>query len=153
MRRKTRYIVVHCSATKITSDIGVDEIRDWHTNKNGWSDIGYHAVIRRSGQIEYGRHFDAPGAHVKGQNWQSVGVCMVGGLDPAGEPEDNFTPEQYASLRLLLMVLRRSYPAALILGHRDLSPDLDGDGIVEKHEWIKDCPCFDVRKTVKGWGL
>ena len=150
MRRLTKYIVVHCSATGPTSDIGVDEIRDWHVNKNGWSDIGYHAVIRRSGQIEYGRHFDEPGAHVKGQNYQSVGVCMVGGVDANNKPENNFTAPQFASLKILLAMLRRSYPNAAILGHRDLSPDLDGDGIVEKHEWLKDCPCFDVQAWLKG---
>ena len=150
MRRLTRYIVVHASATGPTSDIGVDEIRDWHVNKNGWSDIGYHAVIRRSGQIEYGRHFDEPGAHVKGQNYQSVGVCMVGGVDANNKPENNFTAPQFASLKILLAMLRRSYPNAAILGHRDLSPDLDGDGIVEKHEWLKDCPCFDVQAWLKG---
>jgi len=150
MRRLTKYIVVHCSATGPTSDIGVDEIRDWHVNKNGWSDIGYHAVIRRSGQIEYGRHFDEPGAHVKGQNYQSVGVCMVGGVDANGKAENNFTAPQFASLKILLAMLRRSYPNAAILGHRDLSPDLDGDGIVEKHEWVKDCPCFDVQAWLKG---
>ena len=150
MRRKTNYIVVHCSATKVSSDIGVDEIRDWHVNKNGWSDIGYHAVIRRDGEIEFGRHFDVSGAHVSGQNYQSVGICMVGGLDADGEPENNFTEAQFASLRSLLLVMTLAYPGAEILGHRDLSPDLDGDGVVERHEWVKDCPCFDVKEWLKG---
>lgn len=148
MRRQTKHIVVHCSATRPVSDIGVDEIRDWHVNKNGWSDIGYHAVIRRNGQIEYGRHLDEPGAHVKGQNYQSVGVCLVGGINAAGDADNNFTDDQFVSLKGLLFVLQRSYPGAGILGHRDLSPDLDGDGIVEEHEWLKECPCFDVRAWI-----
>ena len=149
-RKHTKFIVVHCSATPVTSDIGVDEIRDWHQAK-GWDDVGYHSVIRRNGQIEYGRHFDAPGAHVKGKNYQSVGVCLVGGVDADGKAEANFTPDQFISLKAQLIVLKRSYPSAMILGHRDLSPDLDGDGIIERHEWLKECPCFDVPLWVKSW--
>jgi len=151
MRRKTDYIVVHCSATPSTSDIGVDEIDDWHKQR-GWSGIGYHAVIRRDGEIEFGRHFDEVGAHVKGQNYRSVGVCMVGGVDDQGDAEDNFTDEQYESLVAILVTLERAYPFAEILGHRDLSPDLDGDGIIEEHEWLKDCPCFDVREWRNSYG-
>lgn len=144
MRRRTDFIVVHCSATPPDSDIGVDEIRDWHVNRNGWSDIGYHAVIRRDGEIEFGRHFDVVGAHVQGQNWRSVGICLVGGVDKDNKPESNFTGDQFESLTILLDMLERAYPFAKVLGHRDLSPDLDGDGVIEQHEWVKDCPCFDV---------
>lgn len=144
MRRRTDFIVIHCSATRANSDIGVDEIRDMHLRR-GWSDIGYHAVIRRDGEIEFGRHFDEAGAHVKGQNYRSVGVCLVGGINAAGKPEDNFTEEQFDSLDSIVDTLRRAYPYAEVLGHRDLSPDLDGDGVIGKHEWVKDCPCFEVR--------
>lgn len=150
MRRRTDYIVVHCSATGPSSDIGIDEIRDWHMNRNGWSDVGYHAVIRRSGQIEFGRHFDEPGAHVRGQNYRSVGICMVGGVSMTGQPENNFTEPQFVSLKIALAMMRRAYPSAAIVGHRDLSPDLDGDGIIERHEWVKDCPSFDVRRWISG---
>jgi len=146
MRRRTDYIVIHCSATPPSSDIGADEIDDWHKQR-GWSGIGYHAVIRRDGQIEFGRHFDESGAHVKGQNYRSVGVCLVGGVNKHGEAEDNFSTEQLKSLTALVATLERAYPDAEVLGHRDLSPDLDGDGVVEENEWIKECPCFDVR----GW--
>jgi N-acetyl-anhydromuramyl-L-alanine amidase AmpD len=69
---------------------------------------------------------------------------MVGGVDHRGNPENNFTQDQFESLTILLDMLERAYPMAKTLGHRDLSPDLDGDGIVEKHEWVKECPCFDV---------
>lgn len=145
MRRRTDYIVIHCSATPPHSDIGADEIDEWHKQR-GWSGIGYHAVIRRDGEVEFGRHFDEPGAHVKGQNYRSVGVCMVGGVDADGKSENNFTEEQWESLALLVATLERAYPNADVLGHRDLSPDLDGDGVIEQHEWLKDCPSFDVRE-------
>lgn len=143
MRKKTKYIVVHCSATPPGSDIGADEIDDWHRNR-GFDCIGYHAVIRRDGQIEFGRHFDEPGAHVKGHNYQSVGVCMVGGVDDQGAASQNFEQSQYQSLTIVLNMLVRAYPGAAILGHRDLSPDLNGDGIVTSDEWLKECPSFDV---------
>lgn len=143
MRRQTNYIVVHCSATGPNADIGADEIDQMHKNR-GWNGIGYHAVIRRSGVVEFGRPFDDTGAHVKGHNFQSVGVCLVGGVDITG-PVKNFTIPQMDSLRALVTTLVYAYPGAIVLGHRDLSPDADGDGVVERHEWLKDCPCFDVR--------
>ena len=147
MRRRTDYIVIHCSATGPDSDIGADEIDDMHRRRVPPFDmIGYHAVIRRDGQIEFGRHFDETGAHVKGQNYRSVGVCMVGGVDKNGEAEDNFTDDQFDSLTAVVVMLQRAYPDAEVLGHRDLSPDLDGDGVIEEHEWLKECPSFDVRE-------
>lgn len=148
MRRRDDFIVIHCSATGPTSDIGADEIDQWHKAK-GWSGIGYHAVIRRDGEIEFGRHFDEVGAHVQGQNARSVGICMVGGVDAEGNAENNFTEDQFESLDLLVAMLRRAYPTAEVLGHRDLSPDLDGDGIIEKNEWLKECPSFSVKEWLE----
>ena len=86
------------------------------------------------------------GAHVRGHNYQSVGVCLVGGLDDDGEPADNFTAAQFSSLRNVIAMLASAWPGADVLGHRDLSPDLDGDGIISSDEWLKDCPCFDVKQ-------
>lgn len=160
-RRKTDYIVVHCSATPPTLDIGATEIRKWHTDPpqwvvrngkkinvggQGWSDIGYARVIRLDGTIEAGRGIDEVGAHVAGYNNISVGICLVGGISAkTGRSENTFTPAQKTSLIFLLKDLKRLYPRAKILGHRDLSPDLDGDGKITSSEWIKECPSFDVR--------
>jgi N-acetylmuramoyl-L-alanine amidase len=150
MRRRTDYIVVHCSATPPSSNIGADEIRQWHMSPpRNWKNIGYHIVIRRDGTIEFGRHLDADGAHTLGYNTRSVGVCLVGGISQTDrKSEFNYTPAQLDSLKIVLQMLHRAYPQAEVLGHRDLSPDLDGDGIVSRHEWVKDCPCFDVRSWV-----
>ena len=141
-----KMITVHCSATQATSDIGAAEIRKWHKDK-GWSDIGYHAVIRRNGTVEAGRPEWKVGAHVAGHNTDNLGVCLVGGINSQGKAENNFTPEQMAALRQVLQGWMKKYsiPAVKVMGHRDWSPDKNGDGKITPNEFMKDCPCFDVR--------
>lgn len=131
-RKNTSAIFVHCSATKPSMDIGASEIRKWHKER-GWSDIGYHFVIRRDGTIEDGRPVDAVGAHVQGWNSRSVGVCLVGGVseENANQYEANFTPEQMESLCGLLGKLKVQYPRAMIMAHHDVAP--------------KACPSFDLK--------
>lgn len=145
-RRATEFIVIHCSATPGSSDIGVEEIRRWHVEERGFEDIGYHYVIRRDGVIELGRPVMAIGAHVKGNNYNSVGICMVGGLDDRGRPKSNFTEAQWASLFFLVRTLHRIFPTAIVRGHRDFSPDTNHDGVITPDEWFKACPTFDVDK-------
>lgn len=79
-------------------------------------------------------------------NATSVGICYEGGLDCRGHPADTRTPEQRASLRLLVHQLLAAFPGSRVCGHRDLSPDLDGNGTITPDEWLKACPCFDVEK-------
>jgi N-acetyl-anhydromuramyl-L-alanine amidase AmpD len=144
--RKIDLFVIHCSSTQSKQDIGYKEIYDWHVNKNKWKDVGYHFIIRRNGVLEKGRPIEQIGAHTQGHNANSIGICMVGGIDKSGKSQDNFTEEQYDALRQLLQYdLLMKFPKVKICGHRDLSPDVDGDGIVEKHEWVKDCPSFSVQ--------
>lgn len=115
-------------------DIGAEEIRRWHLRR-GWFDIGYHYVIRRNGKIEKGREDDVPGAHARGFNHLSLGICLVGGVaEDKKTPENNFTPEQFDSLASLLTGLKFDYPDAEIVGHRDL-PNV-----------TKACPSFDVKE-------
>jgi len=133
-----KYIAVHCSATKASQDIDWRVIDGWHRMK-GWLRIGYHYVIKRDGTVQpTSRKLDQAGAHVEGYNNQSLGICLVGGLDEDMKPENNFTEDQMQSLALLLLELRASgYGAAVIQGHRDF-PSVK-----------KDCPCFDVKPWVK----
>lgn len=148
-RRKveTAWIVWHCSATPPSMDgVGVADIDKWH-KKRGWQGIGYHFVIKRNGKIEVGEHPYNRGAHVKGSNFNSVGVCLIGGVDEGGDPESNFTNEQQDSAFTLAKVLESMFPRAEHRGHRDFSPDLDGDGEIEKWEWMKACPVFDAKET------
>ena len=123
-----------------------------HKNR-GWSDIGYNIVIRRSGKVDVGRPLDCQGAHVKGHNHNTLGICLVGGLNDNGDPEDNFTPEQFASLEKWIIALDVAYPGTEIKGPRDFSPDIDGDGVVEEWEWLKQCPCFDAGQWARDVGL
>jgi N-acetyl-anhydromuramyl-L-alanine amidase AmpD len=139
-----KYIVIHCSATRASGDIGFKEINQWHISR-GWSGCGYHFIVKRDGTLEVGRDQDKVGAHTKGHNRVSWGICLVGGLDEEGNPENNFTSSQLNTLRLIIGGLKNIAPSAEVLGHRDLSPDIDGDGVIEPHEWVKACPCFDVR--------
>jgi N-acetyl-anhydromuramyl-L-alanine amidase AmpD len=145
-------IVIHCSATRASIDIGAADIREWHMSPpRNWKDIGYHYVIRRSGQIEAGRAEEEVGAHAKGNNMHSIGICLVGGLDDAGdvmEGHDTFTNEQWGSLKLLVQGLRHKYPGVDVQGHRDLSPDVNHDGVITPDEWVKACPCFNAAEVL-----
>lgn len=113
--------------------------------RRGFGSAGYHYYIRRTGRIIGMRSIATPGAHARGYNRCSIGICYEGGLDEEGHPSDTRTPEQKSALIRLLRRLRSYVPSATIVGHRDLSPDLDGDGIVEPHEWLKQCPSFDAK--------
>ena len=141
-RKKTNWLVIHCSATRAIQDVGVSDIRKWHMQGNGWSNIGYHFVIRRSGKVERGRALDEVGTHVQGHNTDSVGICLVGGLNNATfKPENNYSPQQWESLTNLLKMLLKKYPKAKVLGHRDFA------GVQ------KDCPCFPARVWAKRNGF
>lgn len=150
--RTITLIIIHCSATPKGMDIGVKEIDRWHRQRK-FEQIGYHWVVRLDGTIEKGRDEYLIGAHVKDHNTHSIGVCYVGGLvnQPGADgkihlvPADTRTPEQKTALRQLVNQLHQRYPKAIVLGHRDLSPDLNGNGLIEPNEWLKACPCFDVR--------
>lgn len=147
--RHINLIVVHCSATNPHQDIGVNEIDQWHRDR-GWRGCGYHAVIRRNGTLEHGRDITDVGAHAYGYNKHSIGVCVVGGVDINGQAANNFTREQLHTLRGYLDALSSIFKEAEIKGHRDLSPDVDGDGVIESWEWQKQCPSFDVTEWYKG---
>lgn len=142
--KDVRLLVVHCSATRPTQDIGAKEIDAWH-RQAGWLKIGYHFVIRRDGTVEKGRELNEVGSHVRGHNSNSIGICLVGGVDAQLKPEDNYTPAQKEQLLDLLRQLTLMFPHAEIVGHRDLSPDRNKDGRVTPEEWLKACPSFDVR--------
>ena len=129
-------IIVHCSATREGDDsINAEVIDQWH-KKRGWKGIGYHFVVLIDGSIETGRMINKCGAHTKGMNCSSIGVCYIGGVeserneDGKYEAKDTRTPEQIATLLELLRLLKKIYPEAKINGHRDFA--------------AKACPSFDA---------
>lgn len=138
-------IVVHSSATKPSSRVTVKTIEGWHKER-GFHSIGYHHVIGRDGIVYAGRPETTPGAHVQGHNARSIGVCLIGGLnEKTGAAENNYTLPQMISLARLIKATREKYPSIKrVVGHRDLSPDLNRDGKISPNEWVKQCPCFDV---------
>lgn len=143
--RRITSIAIHCSATPAGRDVRAATIRGWHKAK-GWSDIGYHFVVDLDGTIEVGRSLAQAGAHVQGYNNNSIGICYVGGLAADGKTSaDTRTPAQKAALVGLLRELKARFPAAVVKGHRDYSPDTNGNGRVDRAEWLKDCPCFDAQ--------
>lgn len=142
--RNITLIIVHCSATAEGKDITVADIDRWHRNR-GFKKIGYHYVVYLDGSIHQGRKDNEIGAHCKGHNSESIGVCYVGGLAADGKtPKDTRTPRQKESLRKLIRTLKQKYPKAKVVGHRDMSPDTNHNGKVDKWERIKECPCFDA---------
>lgn len=142
--RTIRHIVLHCSATPAGRRVTAEEIDRWHRAR-GFRKIGYHYIVYLDGSIVAGRPTEEPGAHVSGHNADTIGICYVGGTDASGRPADTRTERQKASLVFLLQQLHALFPQAGICGHRDFSPDRNGDGIVEPDEWIKACPSFDAR--------
>jgi len=152
VRKVTDLIVVHCSATKEGVNIGLEEINDWH-KRRGWGNdtlsCGYHEIIRIDGTVESGRPLHTVGAHSRGHNYRSIGICLVGGLDSSGEPSNTFNSTQLCVLKSRIDFYRSKFPSITeVVGHRDLSKDLDGDGIIESHEWVKACPCFNVSEVM-----
>lgn len=141
-RRQINLIVIHCSASPNGRATSVDDIDAWHRARGferkqlwrqylnpGLTSIGYHYVIDVDGTVYTGRHPDEIGAHAKGNNSRSLGVCMIG--------TDKFSLKQWQVLRDLVQKLSRINNGADIKGHREL-PDVH-----------KDCPGFPVGEWVQ----
>jgi N-acetylmuramoyl-L-alanine amidase len=118
--RQINKIIIHCSATPEGRKTSAEEIKNWHLER-GFSDIGYHYIVHLDGSISYGRNIEKIGAHSRGQNKMSIGVCYIGGLDECLDPKDTRTPQQKESLLILLKTLKKLHSKAVIYGHRDFS--------------------------------
>ena len=128
--RLVKEVIIHCSATREGQDVSVDTIRDWHLAK-GWNDIGYHFYIDLDGTIHKGRDIDKMGAHCKGRNRNSIGICYCGGVEADGKtPKDTRTQEQKESLLHVLKTIKAMYPESMIYSHNEFA--------------AKACPSFDA---------
>lgn len=143
MNRSITLIVVHCTATRVDADFTQKDLLRCHKAR-GMCMVGYHFYIRKDGFIWSTRPLEMEGAHCRGYNLESVGVAYEGGLDTNGHPADTRTLEQKHSLRVLIRTLKKMFPIQRVCGHRDLSSDRNGNGVVEPSEWLKQCPCFEV---------
>ena len=128
--RGINLVIIHCSATLPDQRVTVEDIDRWHRQR-GFKSIGYHFYVTVGGTIWTGRPLEEAGAHCKGYNAHSVGICYEGGLDEEGHPKDTRTVMQKAALVALLNKLRETFPTISIVGHNDLN-------------FNKECPCFSV---------
>lgn len=133
--RNINLIIVHCSATPEGRNVAVADIDRWHRER-GFDGIGYHYVVYIDGSVHEGRPLNKVGAHCKGHNIHSIGICYIGGVDLNGKPKDTRTLAQKDALVNLLMRLKRRFPKAVIRGHRDFA--------------AKACPSFDATKEYAG---
>ena len=144
--RTIKYIVVHATGGSLRTTI--KELLLVFKGL-GWKNPGYHYVVAADGTITQLLSEDKVSNGVRGYNRMLINVAYIGGLDAKGKYADTRTPEQKEALRKLLGMLHKKYPAAEIRGHRDFSPDLNRNGIIEPNEFIKACPCFDAKKEYK----
>jgi N-acetyl-anhydromuramyl-L-alanine amidase AmpD len=111
-------------------DVDAEQIRGWHKAK-GWSDIGYHWLIRRDGTLEKGRDESVKGAHASGYNSTSIGVALAGGVNKKMEAESNFSQAQYETMFALKADFDARYKGAVHCGHNNISS--------------KECPSLNIK--------
>lgn len=149
------HLIIHCSATPNGKPFTAADIDSWHKLRGFTRDmslfshhspslhhIGYHFVNRVNGVAECGRYVLETGAHCIGYNTNGIGICMVG--------TDQFSQAQWRTLADQVDIFKKTYPGLIVMGHRDTSPDKDGNGRVDPQEWLKICPGFDVATWLAG---
>lgn len=136
---KVTHLVIHYSATPIENNFTAADIDAMHKRK-GYREIGYHFFIRKDGTIEMGRDLSTPGrfevgAHSKGENDSSIGICYEGGVR-AATPNLGFDSRTKAQTRAMIGLIEKMqerFPGAVVAGHRDMP------GAATQ------CPGFDAR--------
>ena len=140
-RKETKYIILHCTATKEGKNYTVEDIHKWHLN-NGWSGIGYHYVIYLDGTIHQGRNFDSVGAHCTARNNDSIGICLIGGLSKDGKTaKDTRNDLQKQSLYKLVEYLLDEYNLSI------------NDVYCHNQFANKACPSFKIDQFKKEYNI
>lgn len=137
--RNIKYIFVHCTAGSQSQSIA-DLLKEF--TRKGWKNPGYHYVVSADGVIHQLLAEDKISNGVQGYNSCAINVAYMGGVSSIGKATDNRTDKQKASLRAILAKLRKSYPTAHIMGHRDIWGK-------NPTKWKKQCPCFDAEAEYK----
>ena len=136
-KRPINEIIIHCAATPEGREVSVKTIDSWHRQR-GWSGIGYHYVVHLDGSISRGRPVHKTGAHVRGKNTGTIGICYVGGTaaHSVKVPKDTRTPAQKKALYNLTLDLAKMYNVKKVSGHDQYAN--------------KACPSFSVRNDPLG---
>ena len=163
---KLKYLVIHCTATPEGRDVTASDIRRMHTSPvsaggRGWKQVGYTDLFRLDGSVErlVDNNEDANvdpwevtnGA--KGYNSISRHIVYAGGCDKSMNPKDTRTSAQKKAMAAYVLDFHHRFPNIKIIGHRDLSPDINGNGMIESFEWQKACPSFEVSEWLKSIGI
>ena len=130
-RKETKYVVVHCADTPADMDVGAADIRRRHVDERGWDDVGYHWIIKRSGQLEPGRDQRLQGSHALAVNSKSIGVCLVG-------RGNNFTEDQYFTLHNVIQTIKDMHPEIVVIGLSDVEPKKPHCPGFNVKEWYQD---------------
>lgn len=156
--RKIRRIVLH--STSGWNNQTTQSIKDHWRNNLGWKQVGYHRLIGNDGTIEKLAPLSEVTNGVAGYNSDSVHICYKGGLVSVKDGKyiygDTRSSEQgeafYVAIKEVLEELKQyqEIDDITIVGHRDLSKDLNGNGKIESREWVKVCPTFDAIEEY-GW--
>lgn len=140
-KSRITHLILHCAATPNGKPFTAEDIDRWHAERGFRRDpalighhepklkhIGYHYVIYLNGAVRCGRSENEVGAHCRGMNSQSLGVCLIG--------TDQFTPAQWETLRKHVEAIRQRFPKIVVAGHREFA--------------AKDCPGFEVQDWLEG---
>ncbi|MFP4046872.1 MAG: N-acetylmuramoyl-L-alanine amidase [Bacteroidales bacterium] len=152
-------IILHCSASSFGN---AALIAKWHVQERGWSGIGYHYVILNgwltsnlynpffNGHIETGRPLDddpvvknsEQGAHVRGHNYNSVGICLIGN-------SGNFTDEQLNSSLELVQRMERQFNTIQICQHSDLDSQKPNCAGIDMEKWKRNYALYkEIATTI-----
>lgn len=124
--REINSIFLHCSASDMAAHDDISVIRKWHVDERGWTDVGYHYFIKRNGTVQKGRPLSKAGAHTKGYNENSIGICIHGNT--------KFTADSLNSLESLLKSLLNKFPSIIeIKGHWEVNEN-------------KTCPNYSIKR-------
>ena len=166
MKKALKYLVIHCTATPEGRDVSSADIRRMHTapksaGGRGWKQVGYTDLFRLDGKVErladnnednYVDPWEVTNG-AKGYNSVSRHIVYAGGCDKSGKPKDTRTASQKSAMAKYVRDFHAKHPKVKIIGHRDLSPDLNGNGVIEPFEYMKACPSFDVAAWLKEIGI
>ncbi|MBA4304624.1 MAG: hypothetical protein C0424_10405 [Sphingobacteriaceae bacterium] len=148
--RTVNFITIHCTGGPQNQSL--ESIRA-HWRSLGWRNVGYHRLVAADGTVHELAPYSAITNGVAGHNSNNIHLSYIGGIDSRGHVADTRTSAQRAALERLVYEVHRLYPAAVIQGHRDFSPDKNRNGIIEPSEWTKACPSFSVKAWLQEIGF